>query len=124
MVILRSLVHQLGEIALLMESGCVDNQQVQTISAIILSTLLVGTCITEFVDELLAISLDIQTPSAPVQLLISLMLMELASHMVIPERTYGHWLQVSVKMMNIVQTTVLVMVARVPLLLLEVIILL
>jgi hypothetical protein len=30
-------------------------------------------------------------------ILISLMLMELASHMVIPDCTYGHWLQVSEK---------------------------
>jgi hypothetical protein len=107
-VILHSFVHQLGEIVLPMESGCVDDQQVQTVSAIVSSTLLVGTHITEFVDELLDTSLDIRTPSI-VELLIYLMLKELASHMVIPDSTYGHWLQV-IEKMRIVHAAVHVMV--------------
>ena len=74
----------------------------------------------EVCGQVIGYQLDIQMPSAPVQLLISLMLKELASHMVIPDRTYGHWLQVSVKMIK-VDEAVHVRVVRVPIFLLEVI---
>ena len=58
--------------------------------------------------------------SISLKLLISLMLKELASHVVIPNRTYGHWLQVSEKMLPVV-TAVHVTVVRAPLLLLVII---
>ena len=74
-MILYSLVHQLGEIALPMVLECVDDQQVHTGSVIARSTILV-THIPEFVEKLLDINLDILTPSFTLNLLIRSMLME------------------------------------------------
>ena len=114
-MILCSLVHQLGEIALPMESECVDDQQALKTSAIVPSTPPVVRYIPEFVDRLSVVSLDIQMASTPLQLLTSLMSKELALHVVIPDHTYGHWLQISEKIVAAVR----VKVVRVPPFLLE-----
>ena len=117
-MILRSLVHQLGEIALPMEVECVDDLQVLKTSAIVPSTPpAVNYIIPEFVDRLLDISLDIQTPSTLLVLLISLMLKELVSHMAVHDHIYGHWLQISEK----VEVAVHVKTVQVPHLLWEII---
>ena len=72
-----SLVHQLGEIALPMESECVDCHQVRSVSVIVPSTLLLVTHILKCVDKFLGINLDIQMASTLTSLaLMACMLME------------------------------------------------